>query len=62
MWISGEALCYICGIRWAAVVPAEAELTSLECLRCGNMTGMLIGEVSEPYESDDPWNTEFTHE
>lgn len=62
MWISGEAICSICGLRWAAVIPAGAEFTHLECPRCGAMTGMLIDEVSEPYESDDPWDVELNHE
>jgi hypothetical protein len=40
-WISGLACCRVCSHTWVAVVPADGELSNLECPVCRSMSGEL---------------------
>jgi predicted Zn-ribbon and HTH transcriptional regulator len=47
-WVQGPAMCRLCGYRWRAVRPAEADEDCLECPNCGHMTGgPLLAEKGE---------------
>jgi len=42
-WTYGFASCRVCSHTWVAVVPADGELSNLECPECHSMSG----EVTE---------------
>lgn len=47
-WLSGPAVCLACGHEWEAVAPLSADLSKLECPRCGAMSGSLPGPPKAP--------------
>jgi len=40
-WVTGFACCRACSHIWVAVVPADGELSNLECPECHSMLGEL---------------------
>ena len=40
-WTYGFACCRVCSHTWVAVVPADGELSNLECPECHSMSGEL---------------------
>jgi len=38
-WISELACCRVCSHTWVAVMPADGELSNLECPVCRSMSG-----------------------
>ena len=45
--ITGLAICVDCSFRWVAVLLAESKRFDLECPRCGQALGVIIGGDNE---------------
>ena len=40
-WLSGFAVCRVCGHTWVVVTPAAGQTTNLECPNCHTMSGEM---------------------